>query len=99
MQFAPAPLRLPSVATAPETEPEEDDLPLVEPAPHPAASSAVAATAATPATRSLRLRSNMVCSFVPRRMAGQSRAPVRRDAPCASSSQVKSPGVDVVADP
>jgi hypothetical protein len=66
---------LASVATAPLTDAPEDEeeLVLVELAPQPAASSAVAATAATPPTRTLRLSSNIMYSFVARRMARPSR--------------------------
>src|SRR5580704_9342064 len=93
MQFPLAPLRLASVATAPVTEEEADELLLVELAPQPAASSAVAATAATPATpatRNLRLSSNILYSFVARRMAGRALAkPAQR---CVVLDQVREPG-------
>src|SRR5258707_435165 len=56
--LAPAPLMLAMVATAPLTEGPLLVVPF-EREPQPAASSGVAATAATPATRILRLRSNM----------------------------------------
>jgi hypothetical protein len=60
MQLAPAPLMLNVVAVAPVTEAPDEVLVLGLPLePHPAASSAVAAAAATPATPILRLRSNM----------------------------------------